>query len=128
MAKWPYSTSRWKKIRLAQLRRYPICTHCRMLGVAEAATEVDHVTPINQGGSAWSPANHQSLCRSHHSQKTNDERAGRAVTPRLKGCHPDGTPLDPSHHWNRGKIAQNRQPGDRRDPSNRLSSGDLKWD
>ena len=31
---------------------------------------MDHVEAMSQGGAAWAPGNFQSLCKTHHSQKT----------------------------------------------------------
>lgn len=59
----------WRRIRLAHLRRNPICVECRGLGLAVPATDVDHVVALRRGGTnAFS--NLQSLCHVHHSRKT----------------------------------------------------------
>lgn len=34
------------------------------------ATDVDHITRIEEGGDPWDETNLQGLCHSHHSQKT----------------------------------------------------------
>ena len=66
-----YNSKKWKHTRRKQLLREPICQHpaCKAL-----ATDVDHRTPIEQGGDKWSLTNLQSLCRSHHGQKTRREQ------------------------------------------------------
>lgn len=51
----------WRAVRMAQLERDPFC-HCGALAV-----DVDHVNGREYGDG---PDNLQSLCRSHHSQKT----------------------------------------------------------
>lgn len=67
-----YSSKRWRVLRLRTLRRYPLCAECGAL-----ATEVDHVTPIEEGGQPWAPANLQSLCATCHGRKTAGEVRAR---------------------------------------------------
>lgn len=56
---------KWRRIRAAFLKKFPACVVC-----GEEATEVDHITPLGEGGSnEWS--NLQPMCKSHHSEKTN---------------------------------------------------------
>ena len=42
--------------------------------------EVDHVTPIQQGGDPWTESNLQTLCRACHITKTRRENS-RPLTP-----------------------------------------------
>lgn len=73
----------WRTLRAAHLLAHPVCSHqdCTAL-----ATDVDHVTP-HRGDDALrlDPDNLQSLCHSHHSQKTATEDGGfgkqRVVRP-----------------------------------------------
>lgn len=72
-----YSLSIWTDdLRPAQLLREPWCRECARHGVSTRATVVDHVIP-HQGD--WQmfidPANHQSLCKRCHDQKTAREQA-----------------------------------------------------
>ena len=53
---------------------HPLCVMCTAIGRVTAATIVDHVVPISQGGSDGDPANWQSLCAAHSSEKTAAER------------------------------------------------------
>ena len=55
--------ARWAALRLVIFERDGY--RCRQCGKA-GRLECDHVTPLNAGGSAWDPANLQSLCRSCH--------------------------------------------------------------
>jgi 5-methylcytosine-specific restriction enzyme A len=59
----------WRKIRNAYLREHPLCAHCLEAGRTTAATEVDHVLPLRQGGT-HSRANLQSMCHPCHMAKT----------------------------------------------------------
>ena len=94
MAKWPYSTARWQKLRAHQLRLNPLCEYCPP-GQPRPATQVDHKIAIRDGGDPWAFENLASCCQHCHSSKT-------ANKERLKGYNPDGTPRDPNHEWNQG--------------------------
>lgn len=61
--------SRWRRLRLMQLRANPLCVECAKLGRVVAATDVDHIIPKRDGGTDEA-SNLQSLCHAHHSQKT----------------------------------------------------------
>jgi 5-methylcytosine-specific restriction endonuclease McrA len=70
--------SRWRKARLLFLELHPLCIKCsnddhRVV----AATVVDHILP-HKGDQHlfWSQSNWQSLCKSHHDQKTATEDRG----------------------------------------------------
>lgn len=61
--------ARWRRIRGMQLSSSPLCVHCQANGHTTPANEVDHITPLANGGThAFS--NLQSLCKSCHSKKT----------------------------------------------------------
>ena len=92
-----YDLQAWKRARREHLAHEPLCVMCRKLGRTVPATEVDHIIPISKGGE-WFYDNLQSLCESHHSQKT---RRDEGKTVRM-GAGIDGTPLDPAHPWNAG--------------------------
>ena len=68
-----YSSRNWRKSREAQLRRHPTCEECLKAGQVVPAKVVDHITPIKQGGDRYDPDNLQSLCVSHHNQKSVEE-------------------------------------------------------
>jgi 5-methylcytosine-specific restriction protein A len=65
-----YDSPAWQTIRARQLKRHPWCVVCLQLGIRTRAIEVDHIVSARLGGGALVPMNLQSLCRSHHSQKT----------------------------------------------------------
>lgn len=67
--------SRWRKRRLIQLRREPLCRLCSTHGRPTAATEVDHIVPLKAGGPDTFD-NYQSLCHRCHSIKTAREDGG----------------------------------------------------
>lgn len=72
-----YSLSVWTDdLRPAQLLREPWCRECGRRGIRTRAAVVDHVTPFRGDWTLFlDPANHQSLCKHCHDQKTARERA-----------------------------------------------------
>ena len=72
-------TGRWKRVRkLALSRDRGFCVLCERNGTYKLATEVDHITPISDGGKAFDLDNLQSLCRWHHITKTAKENRMKA--------------------------------------------------
>jgi 5-methylcytosine-specific restriction protein A len=103
MAEWPYSTQRWQRLRLSKLRATPLCEYCTP-GREQPASQVDHKTPVKEGGDPWAWDNLASCCASCHSRKTASEdgafgNAKRKGRP-LKGCDAQGRPMDRRHWWN----------------------------
>lgn len=102
MAKWPYNTTAWQKLRRLKLDVDPLCEGCEPRGQLTVASHVDHRKAISDGGDPFPPLEElASLCPSCHSAKTArgvEAGAVRSTKPR-KGCNPDGTPLDPAHPW-----------------------------
>lgn len=72
-----YSNARWKKVRNSQLSKAPLCQRCLSFDTVTIATDVDHQTP-HRGSKKlmWDAGNLQSLCRSCHSWKTQEELKG----------------------------------------------------
>lgn len=67
-----------KDLRPAQLLREPFCRSCARLGYRVRATVVDHVQPFRGSWALFiDPANHQSLCKRCHDQKTAREENER---------------------------------------------------
>ena len=92
-----YKTALWKKLRLNQLSKQPLCCYCEQQGRVTPANVVDHIKP-HKGDEIlfFKPSNLQSLCYSHHnSTKQREENAGEMI-----GCDTEGMPIDPNHHWN----------------------------
>lgn len=102
MAKWPYNTARWQRLRLAHLSLEPMCRGCAERGGLTLANTVDHVKAIRDGGHAF--PGHDGLasyCGACHSAKTargGEAGAARTTKPR-RGCDANGEPLDPRHPW-----------------------------
>jgi 5-methylcytosine-specific restriction protein A len=69
--------SRWRKARLAYLKRHPLCVLCEKEGRVTAAEVVDHIRP-HRGDSTlfWAVSNWQPLCKPHHDRKTATEDGG----------------------------------------------------
>jgi 5-methylcytosine-specific restriction protein A len=89
---------RWQQARIRYLRANPLCRYCDRQGRARPATVVDHVTPHrNDLELFWNVSNWQPLCKPCHDAIKQAEESGGG----LRGAGTDGTPLDPSHHWNR---------------------------
>lgn len=65
-----YNSSAWKRIRKYILDKEPMCRMCKDVG----ADMVDHIVPINQGGSKLDPVNLQPLCNSCHAVKRQKEQ------------------------------------------------------
>lgn len=101
---WPKgSDRRWRKLRAQALNTEPRCVLCLREGRLTAATTVDHIVPISEGGAKYDPTNCQSLCHEHAAAKTTSERTGQPL--RIKGCTADGLPRDPNHAWNKERMA-----------------------
>ncbi len=63
-----YDTESWRNKRDYYLEKNPLCNNC-----GDAATEVDHIVPLRQGGDKWDDGNLQSLCKPCHGKKTAEE-------------------------------------------------------
>lgn len=72
-----YSSGRWKQLRRRTLLERPWCV---WPGCHLPAVEVDHVTPLQDGGDPWDETNLQPLCVGHHHRKTADDVAARRRT------------------------------------------------
>lgn len=61
----------WQRARKRYLRENPFCVDCERAGQVTAATIVDHIEP-HRGDQElfWDEDNWQSLCKTHHDQKT----------------------------------------------------------
>jgi len=77
----PYD-ERWKRIRAQTLQAEPLCRLCLAAGRTVAATIVDHIVPLADGGT-HATANLQPLCkRCHDAVKTPADAAARKARDR----------------------------------------------
>jgi len=53
---------------------FPLCAECEKAGIVKAMEIVDHIIPLSRGGELLAMDNLQSLCRSHHAEKTAAEK------------------------------------------------------
>lgn len=91
-----YNSTRWRKLRAAQLSAHPLCKMCEDQGRTTSATVADHVEPHKGDLELFWRGELQSLCSEcHSSSKQSIERGGRAM-----GCDVNGLPLDSKHFWN----------------------------
>ena len=83
------SGGRWQKLRERILRRdASLCQPCKARGHITLAAEVDHITPIHQGGDD-DERNLQAICSECHKAKTAAEQ-GKARRPEIGA---DGWPV-----------------------------------
>lgn len=102
MAKWPYNTSKWQRLRSAKLMHDPLCFACDIRGQNAPAVAVDHVKPIRAGGEAFPPLDGlMSLCERCHNEKTSNADRGKRsiIARRFKGFDVNGNPIDPGDGW-----------------------------
>jgi len=72
-----YSTARWRKLREAQMSRAPLCQRCLSFDLVTIAADADHQIPHKGDAKLmWNAGNLQSLCKSCHSWKTQEEASG----------------------------------------------------
>ena len=75
------SLAKWKRVRWAALERDGY--RCRKCGTARpgGSFEVDHITPLAEGGAPFDMENTQTLCRPCHFDKTTLDRGGVPHAP-----------------------------------------------
>jgi 5-methylcytosine-specific restriction protein A len=75
-----YTSRRWRKLRAAFLQAFPLCADCERDGRVGAANEVHHKQPrLEYPELAYEWSNLESLCKSHHSKHSAQERRGRGA-------------------------------------------------
>lgn len=76
-----YTLKRWRAIRAAQLRRFPLCQFCMERGKVEAATICDHVQPHKGDMVKFWSGPFMSLCKPcHDGPKKAIEHGARVFT------------------------------------------------
>lgn len=106
-----YDSPEWKALRrLALIRDGYRCTVCRCDVRGKGKARVDHIHSIHaRPDLALVLSNLRTLCTLHdaqaHREKGGVPRHGKARDARfvIRGCAPDGTPLDPAHPWLNGR-------------------------
>lgn len=65
-----YNSARWRKTSIQHREAKPLCQVC-LLGDEHICTAdvVDHIVPIEQGGSKFDSKNHMGMCHRHHNRK-----------------------------------------------------------
>jgi len=93
-----YSSRHWREIaRPRALSARPLCEHCELRGVVQAATQVDHIRrPHGDRYLQRHPNNLQSLCTVCHQLKSNWERRNDGRPLRI-GVAVDGWPIELRH-------------------------------
>ncbi|MDX5984685.1 HNH endonuclease signature motif containing protein [Sphingomonas echinoides] len=82
---------------------------CLGLGRVTEATRVDHIKPLDHGGSD-EDSNTRNLCQPHHLEVT-AEQFGHQVAAGMRGVARNGRPIGLDHAWNRsGPIRAARAP------------------
>lgn len=91
-----YSLAKWKRRRLDQLTREPLCRWCEAAGLITPATIADHVVPHRGDLDLFWNGELQSMCAvCHDAGKSRQERGGYD-----SACDLDGYPIDPGHPSN----------------------------
>lgn len=66
-----YNSRAWRNLRKYHIQQYPVCKWCKEEGkLTIEKLIVDHIIEINDGGDMLNQDNLQTLCLSHHNQKT----------------------------------------------------------
>ena len=75
IARYGFNYRRWRRIRRLHLIQNPLCVECLKKGRILLATTVDHIDP-HRGDAVkfYDKKNLQSLCTSHHNQKSGREK------------------------------------------------------
>lgn len=81
-------------MRARMLRANVLCVICSKAGIVRAATELDHIVPLHQGGT-HDAANLQALCHECHRIKSARERQHQPRT----AFDAQGLPITDGHHW-----------------------------
>lgn len=70
-----YDLKSWREYSKNLRANNPVCSVTGFEYLPEMLI-VDHIIPVNEGGSFWDKRNHQILCKSAHSIKTMKEKSG----------------------------------------------------
>lgn len=70
-----YNKTAWRKYSIDLRTASPTCAHSKREYLLKYLV-VDHIIPVNEGGSFWDVRNHQVLSIWSHNKKTQKERSG----------------------------------------------------
>jgi 5-methylcytosine-specific restriction endonuclease McrA len=65
-----YRSAAWAELRAQVLREQPICAEP---GCSAAASQVDHIVGLAQGGAPYARANVRGLCAVHHRRRSSSQ-------------------------------------------------------
>lgn len=68
-----YASNKWKTYSYSVRARNPKCSDCNNIFKPQDLA-VDHIIPVNFGGSFWDIRNHVVLCHKCHNKKTGKEK------------------------------------------------------
>ncbi|MCV0428380.1 MAG: HNH endonuclease [Roseibium sp.] len=120
MAKWPYNTALWQKLRRRKLAAAPVCHPCWLRGEVTLAKAVDHIVPISDGGNPFPPLDGlMSMCERCHNEKTaaNDRAGAKPFARKVKGFDANGDPVDPSDDWHQAGGGSDHENGPETGPA-----------
>lgn len=90
----------WRRLRLLQLHKEPLCRFCAQMGRSVEAQAVDHIVSIKEAPHLrLEPSNLRSLCKRCHDQHTARTQGFAKNSVQKNGCDKDGNPLDAAQHW-----------------------------
>jgi 5-methylcytosine-specific restriction enzyme A len=85
---WMYNTVQWRRRRLHQLRKYPLCAACLQDNHVKAATVVHHLEDHKGNWSVFISSPVESLCKQCHDNIWSDSE----VLGYQRGCDINGRP------------------------------------
>lgn len=65
-----YRSTRWRALRLGQLREFPLCQDCAVAGRCQPAVEVHHIEKVRANPTRFFDGPFLSLCRRCHQART----------------------------------------------------------
>ena len=107
---WMYHTARWRKRRLQQLRKFPLCAACLRDNHVEAATVAHHLEDHRGDYNLFFNSPLESLCKECHDKIGSDPE----VLGYQRGCDINGKPYRTrpiyiDHNKSRATIPTSKQ-------------------
>lgn len=88
-----YNSKQWIDLRKWYRANEPLCRSCLERGEDEAASDLDHIVPLDEGGDPYDKSNLQPLCRQCHREKTAEENRRRRFRQFRPLVDREGKPL-----------------------------------